>query len=86
MFKKLEQRFVFISTLLFWEGQINAKNLMVKFNITRQSASALLKKYRDLHCNAVTYTVGSVHCRTGSFKYSEKVVVNFSDVHCHADI
>jgi hypothetical protein len=55
MFKKLEQRFVFISTLLFWEGQINAKNLMVKFNITRQSASALLKKYRDLHSNAVTY-------------------------------
>jgi len=55
MAKSIEQRFRYISILLYWEGQVNAKHLMVKFNITRQSASLLLKKYRHLYSNAVTY-------------------------------
>jgi len=48
-------RFNFIEQLVWWEGQINASHLSEKFNLTRQSATTVLKKYREQNPENLTY-------------------------------
>lgn len=44
--KKIDrERFDYIQYIGWWEGQINASHLMRHFQLTRDSASAILKKY-----------------------------------------
>lgn len=61
-------RFDFIEQLAWWEGQINASHLMAKFNITRASASNVLKDYRAQYPNNLTYNASTKACLpTGNF-------------------
>ncbi|MEL0630124.1 hypothetical protein [Psychromonas aquatilis] len=45
MKKTDRERFDYIQYIGWWEGQINASHLMRHFQLTRDSASAILKKY-----------------------------------------
>jgi len=53
--KTTDLRFNFIEQLIWWEGQINARHLSQQFNLTRQSAAAVLKQYRQQHPENVIY-------------------------------
>ncbi len=55
-------RFDFIEQLAWWEGQINASHLMAKFNITRASASNILKEYRAKYPDNLTYNASTKAC------------------------
>ena len=55
MQKTTALRFNFIEQLVWWEGQINTSHLSQKFNLTRQSASAVLKQYREQYPENLTY-------------------------------
>jgi len=56
------ERFNFIEQLAWWEGQINASHLMKKFNITRASASSILKAYRAKYPNNLIYNASTKAC------------------------
>ena len=62
MNKKNLQRYDFIEQLAWWEGQINASHLMAKFNITRASASNILKQYRATYPKNLTYNASTKAC------------------------
>ncbi len=49
------QRFAFIETLLYWEGQINRKDLEDFFNISAPVASADFKRYMETVPNSMVY-------------------------------
>ncbi len=55
MSKEIEQRFAFVNHVLGWEGQINATHIAVKFQLSRQAASATLKQYRGQFPEHVEY-------------------------------
>ena len=44
MKKNIQNRFDYIEYVGWWEGQINASHLIRHFQLTRDSASAILKK------------------------------------------
>lgn len=44
-----EERFNYIEHILWWEGQINASDLMRRFNLSRDTASTTLKRYEKKH-------------------------------------
>lgn len=50
-----DKRFVFINHIVCWEGQINTTHISEKFQITRQAASHLLKKYRETYPDYLCY-------------------------------
>lgn len=50
-----DKRFAFINNIVCWEGQINTTHISEKFQITRQAASSLLKKYRETYPNYLSY-------------------------------
>jgi len=49
------ERFDYIQYIGWWEGQINASHLMRHFQLTRDSASAILKKYDNKYPNHFNY-------------------------------
>jgi len=49
MKKPDKERFNYIEYIVWWEGQINASHLMRHFNLSRDSASSILKSY-DVQC------------------------------------
>jgi hypothetical protein len=59
MSKGAGQRFIFISNILGWEGQINATHLGTKFKLSRQAASGILKQYREKFPKHLTYNSSS---------------------------
>jgi WYL domain-containing protein len=69
MAKTIIARFDFIEQLAWWEGHINASQLMAKFNITRVSASKILKEYRQQYPNNLIYDQSAKACLpTENFK------------------
>lgn len=54
---ELAQRYWILELLANWEGQVNTKPLMQAFNISRQSASAIINKYLASHKDALSYDV-----------------------------
>ena len=48
MKKIAQERFYYIANTVWWEGQINATDLIRQFQISRDSASSILKSY-DRH-------------------------------------
>jgi len=62
MIKKTDLRFDFIEQLAWWEGQINSSHLMAKFNLTRASASKILKDYRAKYPNNLSYNDSTKAC------------------------
>lgn len=55
MLWQTEQRFAFIETLLYWEGQINRKDLEDFFNISSPVASADFKGYMAAVPDSMSY-------------------------------
>lgn len=54
--KKIDrERFHFIDNIVWWEGQINASTLMRNFQISRDSASSILKSYNQLFPDNLIY-------------------------------
>ncbi|OUS31002.1 hypothetical protein A9Q98_03790 [Thalassotalea sp. 42_200_T64] len=47
MAKETSIRFAFIDNVVSWEGQINTSHIAQKFHLSRQSASHVLKQYRE---------------------------------------
>ncbi len=69
MKKTDQERFHYIENIVWWEGQINASNLMQHFQISRDSASSTLKSYD--HCfpdNLVHDLSLKARIMTSSFK------------------
>ncbi len=62
MSKILSERFNFIEQLAWWEGQVNASHLMAKFNISRVSASNVLKGYRRQFPQNLIYDQSAKAC------------------------
>lgn len=68
MAKTTRSRFNFIEQIAWWEGQINASHLMAKFNITRASASNILKDYRAKHpANLIYHPSSKAFLATNNF-------------------
>ena len=77
--KKVDQeRFNYIEYIAWWEGQINASHLMRHFQLTRDSASTILKKYDNKYPHHFDYDQ-SIKARviTEDFQPSE-AIKNFS--------
>lgn len=55
MSKEVTERFSFINSVVGWEGQINATHVATKFQLSRQSASAVLKDYRQQYPHYLQY-------------------------------
>ncbi len=55
MTKSAESRFYFIEQIIWWEGQINSKHLMEKYDLTRAQARTILSEYRKKHPNNLSY-------------------------------
>lgn len=54
--KQPEQlRFNYIETIVWWEGHINASDLMRHFNLSRDSAASILKSYDKKNPNNLKY-------------------------------
>jgi len=54
--KKIDrERFHFIDNIVWWEGQINASTLIRHFQISRDSASSILKSYDQFLPNNLIY-------------------------------
>lgn len=54
--KKLDaQRFDYIEHIVWWEGQINASDLMRYFQLSRDSASSILKNYDQKYPHNLIY-------------------------------
>lgn len=49
------ERLHFIELVVWWEGKINSSHLMDKFNLSRQSASKLLRDYQKKYPDHLTY-------------------------------
>ncbi len=49
-------RFAYIETRLYWEDGLNAKDLTEVFDLTRQTAQAVLNQYRELHPEQMVYS------------------------------
>jgi hypothetical protein len=54
---ELVQRYWMLELLAYWEGQVNTKPLMQAFNISRQSASAIINKYLASQKETLSYDV-----------------------------
>lgn len=55
MSSEITHRFVFITQILGWEGQINATYLALKFKLSRSAATHILKQYREQHPEHLEY-------------------------------
>ncbi|WP_369434136.1 WYL domain-containing protein [Psychromonas sp. MME1] len=49
------ERFNYIEYIVWWEGQINASHLMRHFDLSRDSASSILKNYDSQYPNNLQY-------------------------------
>ena len=54
---ELAQRYWMLELLAYWEGQVNTKPIMQAFDISRQSASAIINKYLASYENVLSYDV-----------------------------
>ncbi|WP_235282233.1 WYL domain-containing protein [Thalassotalea sp. ND16A] len=59
MTKETSNRFAFIDNVVSWEGQINTSHIAKKFNLSRQSASHILKQYREQFPQLLRYDLSS---------------------------
>lgn len=55
MNKTDKERFYYIECIAWWEGQVNATHLVRHFNLSRDSAAAILKRYDKLYPNNFIY-------------------------------
>ncbi|MCG6201150.1 WYL domain-containing protein [Psychromonas antarctica] len=56
MLDKIDQRFVFIENIAWWEGQINTRHLREKYSISQATAQKTLKQYQQKFPNNLTYS------------------------------
>ncbi|WP_339349969.1 WYL domain-containing protein [uncultured Alteromonas sp.] len=54
---ELTQRYWMLELLAYWEGKVNTKPLIKAFDISRQSASAIINKYLASNENTLVYDV-----------------------------
>lgn len=79
---ELAQRYWMLELLAFWEGQVNTKPLMHAFNISRQSASAIINKYLASNEDTLAYDVTQkAYVVTSAFnpKFINKTVDEYFD-------
>jgi hypothetical protein len=71
MKKTDQQRFHYIESIVWWEGQINATHLMRHLQLSRDSTSSILKNYDQQYSDNLSYN-SSLRARmvTGKFKAS----------------
>ena len=79
---ELAQRYWMLELLAFWEGQVNTKPLMHAFNISRQSASAIINKYLSSNEDTLAYDVNQkAYVVTSAFnpKFINRTVDEYFD-------
>ena len=54
---ELTQRYWMLELLAYWEGKVNTKPLIQAFDLSRQSASAIINKYLASNENTLVYDV-----------------------------
>jgi len=54
---EMAQRYWMLELLAYWEGKVNTKPLIQAFDISRQSASAIINKYLASNENTLVYDV-----------------------------
>ena len=62
----VERRLAFISDRLVWEGRINRADLVVRFGISPNQATADLRRYETAHPGAFVYDTRAKTYRAGS--------------------
>jgi hypothetical protein len=79
---ELEQKYWMLELLAFWEGQINTKPLMKAFDVSRQSASGIINKYRVDYPDSLKYVATKKSYQLGSAfspKYINQTVDEYFD-------
>jgi hypothetical protein len=61
----VERRLDFITSRLTWEGRINRMDLVARFGVSPNQASADLKRFEDLHPDALRYDTRAKTYRAG---------------------
>jgi hypothetical protein len=61
----VERRLDFITSRLTWEGRINRLDLVARFGVSPNQASADLKRFEDLHPDALRYDTRAKTYRAG---------------------
>ncbi|MCG6202250.1 WYL domain-containing protein [Psychromonas antarctica] len=52
---KIDERFFFIETLVWWEGRINTRHLREKYDLSQATAQKILKQYQKMFPENLTY-------------------------------
>lgn len=52
---KIDERFVFIEKILWWEGRINTRHLREKYELSPATAQKILKQYQQMFSHNLTY-------------------------------
>lgn len=55
MSSKIDQRFVFIESVIWWEGRINTRHLREKYDLCPATAQKVLKQYQQMFPDNLSY-------------------------------